>query len=156
MSAFLFASSLKLRVLEGGDKLFVQQHAYHGPAPHPESVADATVVTGKLLLPPLGAQCRDGISPRCLLLASPPVQPLSVFQCLLSISTFFPSLFSPVPNFLSPSRVFVHLPFHHSVTLLPSLMAHRKPRLLMPSPGLWSCSAFLMHSRFPGLSCLPL
>ena len=67
--------------MEGGDKLFVS-NAHQGPAAHLEFVADAIVVTGKLLLPTLDAQfpmqCRDGTSPRCLLLASSPAQPLPV------------------------------------------------------------------------------
>lgn len=82
MSTFLFVSSVKLKVWEGEEKIFVQQHSHPGLAPHTESVADAIEIRGKLLLPPLGAQlpmqCRESVSPRCLLLISPPVQPLPV------------------------------------------------------------------------------
>lgn len=155
-------SHLLLKGLEDGDKLFVQQRAHHGPVPHLESVADAIVIIGKLLLPALSAQfptqSGDSISPRCLLLASSPVQPLPVsfpvpalhFNllpfCVFTCPLFFISLWSFSPSAFPPLNPLV--PITHGPP--------KAPLVYHPSPGVRFCSVSLLHSYFPGFSCLPL
>lgn len=100
-------------------------------------------------------QCRDGISPRCLLLASPPVLPVSYPVPTLHQSSS--PLFSSAPSFLSPSGACIHLPF----PLLPSLVGPWMPHLLKPSPGLWfliclPAAVLLPWAPLPPSSVFPL
>lgn len=146
-SAFLFVSSLKLKILEGGDKLFVQ-HAHHGLAPHPESAADAIVVIGKLLLPPLGAVSHAvqgwhlsqissaGFSscstPDCFLTSAH-----SPFQTYSLLCFHLSPVFCLPLEFLSICLSTVQSPCsHHSwLTKSPTHLCH----LLVSSPALLPC-----------------
>lgn len=111
-----------------------------------ESVVDAAGITGTFLLS-LGSfpvPCRDGVTLRCFLLVSPPLQPLPV-SCPVPILQYklFPFPVSTCPQFFVCLWRFCPSAFPHSIPFLPSLRATKIPHfschLLVSSSALSPC-----------------